>query len=88
MKFNALNGGNKMKINFNDEKPENIYQVGNIFRNEDNLYLVATVDTNAGYTLVNLSKNNIIGRYDTLEELAEDVKEDDDTLVYAEINVF
>ena len=77
-----------MKINFNDEKPENIYQVGNIFRNEDNLYLVATVDTNAGYTLVNLSKNNIIGRYDTIEELAEDVKEDDDILVYAEINVF
>ena len=88
MKFNALNGGNKMKINFNDEKPENIYQVGNIFRNEDDLYLVATVDTNAGYTLVNLSKNNIIGKYNTLEELAEDVKEDDDTLVYAEINVF
>lgn len=77
-----------MKINFNDEKPENIYQVGNIFRNEDNLYLVATVDTNAGYTLVNLSKNNIIGKYNTLEELAEDVKEDDDILVYAEINVF
>ena len=77
-----------MKINFNDEKPENIYQVGNIFRNEDDLYLVATVDTNAGYTLVNLSKNNIIGKYNTLEELAEDVKEDDDTLVYAEINVF
>ena len=77
-----------MKINFNDEKLENIYQVGNIFRNEDNLYLVATVDTNTGYTLVNLSKNNIIGRYDTIEELAEDVKEDDDTLVYAEINVF
>ena len=88
MNFNALNGGNKMKINFNDEKLENIYQVGNIFRNEDNLYLVATVDTNAGYTLVNLSKNNIIGKYNTLEELAEDVKEDDDTLVYAEINVF
>ena len=77
-----------MEININDEKPENIYQVGNIFRNEDDLYLVATVDANAGYTLVNLSKNNIIGRYDTLEELAEDVKEDDDTLVYAEINVF
>lgn len=77
-----------MKINFNDEKPENIYQVGNIFRNEDNLYLVATVDNNDGYTLINLSKNNIIGKYATLEELAEDVKEDDDTLVYAEINVF
>ena len=48
-----------MKINFNDEKPENIYKVGNVFRNEDNLYLVATVDTNGGYTLVCLSKNNI-----------------------------
>ena len=77
-----------MKINFNDEKPENIYKVGNVFRNEDDLYLVATVDTNAGYALVCLSKNNIIGRYDTLEELAEDIKEDDDTLFYAEINVF
>ena len=77
-----------MKINFNDEKPENIYKVGNVFRNEDDLYLVTTVDTNAGYTLVNLSKNNIIGRYDTIEELAEDVKEDDDILVNAEINVF
>lgn len=76
-----------MKINFKDEKPENIYQVGNIFRNEDDLYLVATVDTNAGYTLVNLSKNNIIEKYNTIEELAEDVKEDDDTLVYAEINI-
>ena len=76
-----------MKINFKNEKPEDIYQVGNIFRNEDDLYLVATVDTNAGYTLVCLSKNNIIRRYDTLEELAEDVKEDDDTLVNVEINV-
>ena len=77
-----------MKINFKNEKPEDIYQVGNIFRNEDDLYLVATVDANGGYALVCLSENNIIGRYDTLEELAEDVKEDDDTLVYAEINVF
>lgn len=77
-----------MKINFKNEKTEDIYKVGNVFRNEDDLYLVATVDTNGGYTLVCLSKNNIIGRYDTLEELAEDVKEKDDTLVYAEINVF
>ena len=77
-----------MKINFNDEKPENIYKVGNIFRNEDDLYLVATVDTNGGYTLVCLSKNNIIGRYDTLEELADTYGEDEDVLVNAEINVF
>lgn len=76
-----------MKINFNDEKPENIYQVGNIFRNEDDLYLVVK-DIDGGYSIVSLKHNQVIGRYDTLEELAEDVKEDDDTLVYAEINVF
>ena len=76
-----------MKINFKNSEFEDIYQVGNVFRNEDDLYLVATVDTNGGYALVCLSKNNIIGRYDTLEELAEDVKEDDDTLVNVEINV-
>ena len=50
--------------------------------------MIISLDTNGGYTLVCLSQNNIIGRYDTLEELAEDVKEDDDTLVNAEINVF
>ena len=76
-----------MKINFNDEKPENIYKVGNIFRNEDNLYLVATVDTNGGYTLVNLSKNMVTRAYETLEELSEKFGEEDDVLVQAEINV-
>lgn len=76
-----------MKINFNDEKPEDIYQVGNVFKSGDYLYLVVD-DADKGYALVCLSENNIIGRYDTLEELAEDVKEDEDTLVYAEINVF
>ena len=76
-----------MKINFNDEKPENIYKVGNVFRNEDDLYLVATVDTNGGYALVCLSKNNIIGRYDTLEELADINKDEYDVLADVEINV-
>ena len=76
-----------MKINFNDEKPENIYKVGNIFRNEDDLYLVATVDTNGGYTLVNLSKNMVTRAYETLEELSEKFGEEDDVLVQAEINV-
>lgn len=76
-----------MKINFKDAKPENIYQVGNVIRNKDDLYLVV-YDINGGYALVCLSKNDLFGRYDTLEELAEDAKEDGDTLVDAEINVF
>lgn len=74
-----------MKINF--KKPEDIYKVGNIFRNEDDLYLVVR-DIDGGYSIVSLKHNQVIGRYKTIEELAEDIKEDDDTLVYAEINVF
>lgn len=76
-----------MKINFNDEKPENIYQVGNLIRNEEDLYLVVD-DINGGYALVNLSKNDLFGRYDTLEDLADECANEDDILVDAEINVF
>ncbi|WP_270350295.1 hypothetical protein [Ligilactobacillus salivarius] len=76
-----------MKINFKNEETEDIFKVGNVFRHQDYLYLVVN-DVNEGYALVCLNKNNLIGRYDTLEELAEDAKEDGDTLVYAEINVF
>lgn len=41
-----------------------------------------------GYALICLSENVIIGRYNTLEELVEDVKDYSDGLVHAEINVF
>lgn len=40
-----------MKINFNDEKPESIYQVGNLIRNEEDLYLVVD-DINGGMHLL------------------------------------
>lgn len=76
-----------MKINFKDAKPERIYQVGNVIRNGDDFYLIAK-DFDGGYSIVSLKHNQVIGRYDTLEELAEDIKEDDDILVHAEINVF
>ena len=76
-----------MKINFKNIKPEDIYEVWNVFRHKDYLYLLIN-DTNEGYAVVCLNKNNLVGTYDTFEELVEDVKEDGDILVNAEINVF
>lgn len=76
-----------MKINFKVAKQKDIYEVGDVFRSKNYLYLVVN-DTNDGYALICLSENVIIRRYNTLEELVEDVKDYSDGLVHAEINVF
>lgn len=76
-----------MKINFKVAKQKDIYEVGDVFKSKNYLYLVVN-DTNDGYALICLSENVIIRRYSTLEELVEDVKDYSDGLVHAEINVF
>lgn len=76
-----------MKINFKVAKQKDIYEVGDVFRSKNYLYLVVN-DTNNRYALICLSENVIIRRYNTLEELVEDVKDYSDGLVHAEINVF
>ena len=87
MNFNALNGVNKMKINFNDEKPENIYKVGNVIKQADgNLFLVAK-GIDDGYMLVDLTENIVLEKYGTLEDLRIGEQVDADTLVNVEINV-
>lgn len=86
MKFNALNGGNKMKINF--KKPEDIYKVGNVIKAYDNtLFLVVEIINGGGYALVNLTDNTVSKAYETLGILGETFSNEDDTLVEAEINV-
>lgn len=76
-----------MKINFKVAKQKDIYEVGDVFISKNYLYLVVN-DTNDGYALICLSENVIIRRYNTLEELVEDVKDYSNGLVHAEINVF
>lgn len=76
-----------MKINFNDEKPEDIYKVGNFIRNEENFYLIVR-DIDDGYSIVSLNHNQVIGRYKTIEELIKFNESQDNVLVNAEINVF
>ena len=76
-----------MKINFNDEKPENIYKVGNVIKQADgNLFLVAK-GIDDGYMLVDLTENIVLEKYGTLEDLRIGEQVDADTLVNVEINV-
>ncbi|MYY64506.1 hypothetical protein FYL25_03530 [Lactobacillus salivarius] len=77
-----------MKINFKNKKLEDIYQVGNVFRNYDNMLFLVAEGSEYGYVLVNLNKNMATRAYETLEELSENFGEEDDVLVHAEINVF
>lgn len=77
-----------MKINFDGRRElKDIYQVGNVIKDNTNtLYLIAG-NVEDGYAMVNLTNNNVTEKVSTLEELVDTYGEEDDTLVNAEINV-
>ena len=76
-----------MKINFDEVDYKEMYKVGNVIRNSDNMLLLVAEGSECGYVLVNLSKNMVTRAYETLEELSEKFGEEDDVLVNAEVNV-
>lgn len=76
-----------MKINFDEVDYKEMYKVGNVIRNSDNMLFLVAEGSEYGYVLVNLSKNMVTRAYETLEELSENFGEEDDVLVHAEINV-
>lgn len=75
-----------MKINFNDEKPKDIYKVGNVIRNGDGFYLIAK-DFYDKYYYICLNQNFVSPSYETLEELVDINKDEYDVLADVEINV-
>lgn len=78
-----------MKINFDSRRGlKDIYQVGNVIKDHTNTLYLIVGNVEDGYAMVNLTDNNVTDKVSTLEELADTYGEDDDTLVYAEINVF
>lgn len=77
-----------MKINFDEVDYKEMYKVGNVIRNSDNMLFLVAEGSEYGYVLVNLSKNMVTRAYETLGELAEVFWNKDDVLVNAEINVF
>ena len=77
-----------MKINFSEVNFEEKYKVGNVIKDYDNNLFLVVKSNEEGYALVNLNKNIVTGTYETIEELANKVGDEDDVLVNAEINVF
>ena len=76
-----------MKINFDEVDYKEMYKVGNVIRNSDNMLFLVAEGSEYGYVLVNLSKNMVTRAYETLEELSEKFGEEDDILVNVEVNV-
>lgn len=69
-----------MKINFKTSSRKDIYQVGNTIENcARTLWLIAD-NVNGGYSVVNLTTNQIFGTYDTLEDLIRNVGDESDIL--------
>lgn len=75
-----------MKINLNKLDYEEMYKVGNVIKDFDDMLYLVVKDANRGYALINLTDNEVSAISETLEGLHEKVGDKDDTLVNVEIN--
>lgn len=76
-----------MKINFDEVDYKEMYKVGNVIMNSDNMLFLVAEGSSGGYALVNLTDNIVTATHETLKELADINEDEGDTLVHAEINV-
>lgn len=75
-----------MKINLKKDSRKDMYQVGNTIKNwAGALWLIAD-NVNGGYSVVNLTTNQIFGTYDTLEDLIRNAGDESDILVSERIH--
>lgn len=76
-----------MKINYESNSSECMYQAGNVIRNShEDLYLIAN-NPEGKLFVVNLRTNLVYGPYTTMDDLYHDIGDEDDVLVHAEVNV-
>ncbi|MYZ64825.1 hypothetical protein FYL09_06760 [Lactobacillus salivarius] len=76
-----------MKINFkNKAKSEDMYKVGNVIKDENNILYLITTNIDDGYSIVDLNNNQVFGTYKTLEDLYINVGDESDKLINVEIN--
>ena len=54
-----------MKINFDEVDYKEMYKVGNVIMNSDNMLFLVAEGSEYGYVLVNLSKNMVTRAYET-----------------------
>lgn len=76
-----------MKINFDEVDYKEMYKVGNVIKDFDDILYLVVKDVNRGYALIDLTDNEVALISETLEGLRERAGDKDDVLVHAEINV-
>ncbi|OQR18437.1 hypothetical protein [Ligilactobacillus salivarius] len=76
-----------MKINFGHDDFKAIYRVGNVIKDRAGFIYLIVEKEERGYTVVNLTNNEIYASYDTMQALIHDFAEQGQALVNAELTI-
>lgn len=76
-----------MKINFRHDDFKAIYKVGNVIKDRDGCIYLIVEEEELGYTVVNLTNNEIYEDYDTMQDLIYDFAQEGQALVNAELTI-
>lgn len=76
-----------MKINFRHDDFKAIYKVGNVIKDRDGCIYLIVEEKELGYTVVNLTNNEIYEDYDTMQDLIYDFAQEGQALVNAELTI-
>lgn len=76
-----------MKINFRHDDFKAIYKVGNVIKDRDGCIYLIVEEKELGYTVVNLTNNEIYEDYDTMQDLINDFAGQGQALVNAELTI-
>ncbi|WP_225436640.1 hypothetical protein [Ligilactobacillus salivarius] len=63
-----------MKINFDEVDYKEMYKVGNVIRNSDNMLFLVAEGSEFGYVLVNLSENMVTRTYEHLKNCLKNLE--------------
>lgn len=85
--INVFWGEINMKINFKNSEFENIYKVGNVIKDRDGCIYLIVEEEELGYTVVNLTNNEIYEDYDTMQDLIHDFAKEGQALVNAKLTI-
>lgn len=76
-----------MKINFKNSEFEDIYKVGNVIKDRDGCIYLIVEEEELGYTVVNLTNNEIYEDYDTMQDLIHDFAEQGQASANAKLTI-
>lgn len=85
--INVFWGEINMKINFKNSEFEDIYKVGNVIKGRDGCIYLIVEEEELGYTVVNLTNNEIYEDYDTMQDLIYDFAEQGQALANAKLTI-